>query len=819
MVLPYRVVVVWCLGPFAQVRDRIPEASMAAPNSALGSFQVLDLTQGVGQYATRLLADLGADVIRIEPPSGGPARSALPFASDVPGQDRSLSFLHFHTNKRSIVLDLETQADRKTLAGLASSADAMIEDFSPGYLAGLGFGYADLSAANPAIVLTSITPFGQTGPHAQWRGNDLIAQSMSDWMFIVGAEGDQPCAGPGDPSVHIGGTHGALGTLLALYARRSSGSGQHVDISLQEAMITSSSSMPIGRFSAATQIMRRFGSATNVAGVNCYECSDGHVVMNIHFAELWKRLIEWIDNPVLNDPYWLNVEARNESAEVADDLIKEFARTMTTEDFLAGARERGLPAAPVNTFSEVGRSKQLAARGWFTQIEHPALGPVRMPGFPWVLHGTPPRFDRSSPQLDEHREEIVHEIGQRPRFSVASPSSAGLDRPPLEGIRVIDLTRAWAGPFCTRLLADYGAEVIKIESGLFDTQREGRAGTYTELNRNKQSITIDLHHPEGQELIKRLAEQSDVLVNNYRPGTLERFNLGYDSLSKINPNIVVLSMPGYGSTGPGRAYASHGAQLMADSGMFYIWGHPDTPMPMRGKGAIPDFLGGAQGALVVMAAIHARDAIGTGQEVEIAQSEALAAALEIGLLESSINERDWQPAGNRRAFAAPYDVYACRGIEAFCAIGCANDAEWQALCAAIGRPGLGADPRFATLANRLANVDEMDEIIAVWTQELSPRQVMYRLQKSGVTASAVQSGEDVYFDPHLRSRDFVVHVDDPDSGPMEVAGLSIHLSATPGRKEMDGRPVFAGANDYVFNQLLGLSPSERKRLEDAKAIA
>ena len=792
---------------------------MPTSSTALGAFQILDLTQGVGQYATRLLADLGADVIRIEPPDGGPARSAPPFAGDIAGPDRSISFLHFHTNKRSIVLDINDENDRKTLVGLVASADAVVEDFLPGYLRGLGLGYDDLYGTNPAVVLTSVTAFGQTGPHAGWQGNDLIAQAMSDWMFNVGDEGDQPCAGPGDPSIHIGGAHAALGTLLALYARRTTGAGQHVDVSLQEAMITSSSSMPIGRFSAATQIMRRFGSATNVAGVNCYQCSDGYVVMNIHFAQLWKRLVEWIDNPVLNDPYWLDVQARNESAEVGDELIKEFALTMTTEDFLRGARKRGLPVAPVNTFTEVGRSEQLTARGWFSEITHPVMGSVRMPGFPWVLSDTPPRFDRTAPQLDEHRAEIIREIGHREPFAAVDPAAAGIARPPLDGVRVIDLTRAWAGPFCTRLLADYGAEVIKIESGLFDTQREGRAGTYTELNRNKQSITVDLHNPEGQELIKRLAEQSDVLVNNYRPGTLERFNLGYDSLREVNPNIVVLSMPGYGSTGPGREYASHGAQLMADSGMYYIWGHPDTPMPMRGKGAIPDFLGGAHGALVVMAALHARDAIGTGQEVEIAQSEALAAALEIGLLESSINKRDWQPAGNRRAFAAPYDIYTCRGTESYCAIVCADDPEWQALCGVIGRPTLAVDSRFATLADRLANIDELDEIITAWTLGHTPRQVMYLLQKSGVTASAVQSGEDVYFDPHLRARDFVVPVNDPESGPMEVAGLSIHLSASPGRIEMDGRPVFAGANDYVFNTLLGLSQDERRRLEENQAIA
>ena len=792
---------------------------MSTDQTALGAFQILDLTQGVGQYATRLLADLGADVIRIEPPNGGSARQALPFAGDVPGLDRSLAFIHFNTNKRSIVLDLEVAGDRETVLRLAAGSDAVVEDHAPGYLAALGLGHHDMERANPAIVVTSVTPFGQTGPHAQMQGNDLIAQAMSDWLFNVGDEGDQPCAAPSDPSVHIGGVHAALGTLLALYARRTTGLGQHVDVSVQEAMITSSSAMPIGRFSAATQVMRRFGSATNLAGVNCYKCSDGYVVMNIHFGHLWQRLVEWIDNPVLNDPYWLDITARQENAEVADEFIKEFALTMTTNDFLLGARERGLPIAPVNTFTEVGHSAQLAARGWFQEVTQPSLGAVRMPGFPWVLSETPPRFARPAPLVDEHRQEIVREIGRREIPPFTTPIGESLAKPPLEGVRVIDLTRAWAGPFCTRLLADYGAEVLKVESGLFDTQREGRAGTYTELNRNKLSITLDLHNPEGQQLIKRLVEMSDVVVDNYRPGTRERFHLGYDILREVNPNIVLLSMPGYGGTGPGREYASHGAQLMADSGMYYIWGHPDTPMEMRGKVAIPDFLAGAQGALVVIAALHARDAIGAGQEIEIAQSEAFAAALGVGLLDSAVNGRDWQPAGNRKSYAAPHDLYPCHGRESFCAIVCTTDDQWQVLCGVMDQPALAEDRRFATLADRLANNDELDAVIAAWTQDRTPRQVMYELQKAGVPASAVQSGEDVYFDVHLRDRGFVVPVDDPESGPMDVSGLTAHLSMTPGRQQMDGRPVFAGANDYVFDTLLGLSADERRRLEEVGAIA
>ena len=191
----------------------------------------------------------------------------------------------------------------------------------------------------------------------------------------------------------------------------------------------------------------------------------------------------------------------------------------------------------------------------------------------------------------------------------------------------------------------------------------------------------------------------------------------------------------------------------------------------------------------------------------------------IGLLDSTINERDWQPSGNRRSFAAPHDLYPCQGRDSFCAIVCTTDNEWRALCRVMDRPGLAEDRRFSTLADRLANNDALDEVIAEWTRELTPRQVMYELQKSGVPASAVQSGEDVYFDVHLRDRQFVVPVDDPESGPMDVSGLSVHLSETPGRHEMAGRPVFAGANDYVFNDLLGLTKKERQHLEEAGAIA
>ena len=234
---------------------------------------------------------------------------------------------------------------------------------------------------------------------------------------------------------------------------------------------------------------------------------------------------------------------------------------------------------------------------------------------------------------------------------------------------------------------------------------------------------------------------------------------------------------------------------------------------------MPDFVAGAQAAVALMATLLFRDESGRGQQIEVAQAAALAAALGVGLLDSVVNDRDWQPAGNRRPSLAPHNVYPCAGSDGYCAISCQSDEQWQALSREMAQPSLDRDPRFATFADRLANAQELDGRIAEWTRRLTPRQVMHRLQRAGIAAAAVQTGEDVDYDPHLHARGFIVPVDDAESGPMEVSGLTCHLSRTPGRASMTGRPELGGGNDYVFHTLLGLTGDERKDLEKVRAIA
>jgi crotonobetainyl-CoA:carnitine CoA-transferase CaiB-like acyl-CoA transferase len=340
----------------------------------------------------------------------------------------------------------------------------------------------------------------------------------------------------------------------------------------------------------------------------------------------------------------------------------------------------------------------------------------------------------------------------------------------------------------TRILADFGAEVIKVESGLYDNDRGGRAGTFSEFNRNKLSITVDLNNPEGKDLIKKLVAKSDVVMDNFRPGTLERFGLAYDTLKEINPQIISASMPGYGSTGPARDHASYGSQLMANAGVLYLWGHASTPVALRGRSAFPDFVAGAQAALAVVAALHARDTTGEGQQVEVAQAEAVFAGLGVGLLDSLVNGRNWQPSGNRSLAAAPHDAYRCIGGDSYCVIACATEDEWTALCQAMKRPELSSDARFARLSDRLANADKLDGIVEKWTAPLTPRQVMHTLQRAGVPSAAVQTGEDVYYDPQPQARGFVVPIDDEAVGAIDIAGLPVHLSRTPGTIDPKGRP-------------------------------
>ena len=387
----------------------------------------------------------------------------------------------------------------------------------------------------------------------------------------------------------------------------------------------------------------------------------------------------------------------------------------------------------------------------------------------------------------------------------------------------------WAAPFGTRFLADYGAEVIKVESTRFADGRiwqrdrnpvawQSGHANYGEINRGKKSLSLDLHTEAGQELFRRIAAQSDIVVENNAPSTMDRFGVGYEALRAVKPDIIMISCPGYGSSGPMRDYVAVGQCLTAFTGLGYLWGDPDSGWQMRGKNAYPDFITAGNLALAAAAALRRRDRTGEGQRVELAQFQAAAGMVGLAFLEDALAENAPAPWGNRDPNAAPQGIYPCAGEDRWCAVSCPDDEAWRALAGAVGGPELADDPRFATLESRRANHDEIDGIIAGWTAERTAHQAMYTLQRRGVPAGVVANGEDLCHDPQLRARGYIVEVDHTVPGRVEHPGMTVRFSRTPGAVRRPA-PTPGQHNREVLSALLGLSDAEIERYTAAGALA
>ncbi len=398
---------------------------------------------------------------------------------------------------------------------------------------------------------------------------------------------------------------------------------------------------------------------------------------------------------------------------------------------------------------------------------------------------------------------------------------------PLQGVRVLDLTRAWAGPYATKILGDMGAEVIKVEAPFKPDARAGgnyfpdndpgerpwnRNGVFHKNNRSKLDIALDLQQPEGRDLFRQLVAISDLVIENYTPRVMPHFGLGYDDLVGVKPDIIMVSLPGFGKDGPERDWVAYGTTLDSHCGLTQITGYVGGP-PHRMAIAIGDPVGGMFGTMAALFALHQRRRTGTGQHVDLAQADTLTQFMGAPLADWSMNRRVWPRIGNRDLVYAPQGVYQCEGRDQWVALSVRDDDEWAALCAAIGQEHLAC--RFATAAERRMAHDEIDGIIAEWTRRQTKDQVMACLQDAGVPAGAVLSSKDLLFDPHLRARGFFEVVDHPETGPRPQLGMSWKLSETPGRITRPA-PLFAEHNQFVFGRLLGLSDAGIETLEARK---
>ena len=837
---------------------------------ALGHLRVLDLGGPSPQFATRLLGDLGADVIKIEPPGGDPLRNQAPFAGNSPDPERSIPFIANNHNKRSVVIDLESDEGRDAFRQLAATADVVVECFDRTYLDDRRIGYDALSAANPRLILASVSPYGRSGPRKDYVGTELTVQAMTGVMYIHGDSEARPCLVPAEQLYSVAGYHAVVGIMAAVRARHLTGRGQQVDVSCQDVGLWQLMTV-LGEYSFSQYMRRRVGSAPSNPGVSIFETRDGGFVQTSTYMDRhYTRLAEWLDSENVTSESMLDPAWRRENIDVIDAVMVDHAAQIDREDFVDEGQRRGIPSTAIHKVSEFVEHPHPNARDWFEDMEHPEIGAYRTAGAPYRMSKTPWRIRRPAPTIGQHTKEVLGEaltptLSQREREQatfrqgereqttsrqgereqttsrqgergqttsrqgergqdVAVPAGAQnghVPAKPLDGIRVVDFTQAVAGPVATGFLAFLGADVIKVETDAHPIARRPDAPAFAELNRGKRSVNINAQNPEGLEVARRLIAQSDVVIDNWRAGVMDRMKLGYDELVTVKPDIIAVQMPGLGLTGPAHHFTTYGQMIFGFCGLGYVWGHEGSPMTTRPKLGYTDYVAGSATVGAILTALEHRAQTGEGQFIEVAQLEGLAATLGALYMDYSINGVDAEPKGNYSERMAPHDVYACVGHDAWCAIVCRDDDDWRRLVKAMDSPEWAQDAKWDTLDGRVAGKEELDRRIGEWTATMNPQQVFDRLQRNGVPAGMDQGPDKLIWDPHLRERGSVVTVAPPApwnvGPPLTHPALTAFLSETPGQSNIPA-PTSGQHNDDVYRNVMGMTEEEIEAFTKSGAL-
>jgi crotonobetainyl-CoA:carnitine CoA-transferase CaiB-like acyl-CoA transferase len=519
------------------------------------------------------------------------------------------------------------------------------------------------------------------------------------------------------------------------------------------------------------------------------------------------------------------VQSRFPLRQLIDRLME--ARTLNYEakQFFEEFQALRLAAAPINSPGAFLDDEQTMQRNYVTTVEHTHLGPHRFPGDPYRFSASAWRVRRGAPLLGEHQEQIGGELRHTSSWLSDCTIAAPLATPArnlFEGIRVISFPTGVVGPALGSLLAEHGAEVISIEAGRVPRSPQ-RGQTYQiaadlEANRNRKRIALDMKHPDGAALVRKLIAKSDVVVENFSARVMASWGLDYPRVKEIRPEVIMASLQAFGQTGPRRDYVSFGPILMAFSGMAYLWRDPEIERPGAAcQTAFPDYVAPSYGALAILAALHYRTRTGKGQYIDISQAETAASLIAPAHLEYLVNGREPQPQGNISATAAPHGCYRCKGEDRWCVIAIQSKEEWQSFCDVAGHRDWLTDPRFAEPAARITHRAELDDCINSWTGQYTPHQVMLKLQRVGVAAGVVQSAEDLYRDPHLRERGFSREVFHPQIGWLTRAGSSVRLTQH-GFSPNDVTHVAGQDNDAVLGEILGLSSAEISDLAERQVL-
>jgi crotonobetainyl-CoA:carnitine CoA-transferase CaiB-like acyl-CoA transferase len=719
-----------------------PATGHAAPDSPLAGVRVLDLTTGPLAAIGRHLVEWGADVVRVESPAGAEDRLAGRSVAGV-----SLSFAAANLGKHAVGLDLADPADRERFAVLVAGADILLESTGPDSPEAGLLDVAGLRAAHPALVVLSATPFGLAGRQAHWQATSPVFHALTGELSRSGIPGREPLLPPGELPYDCAVPQAVFAVLLAYLDRLRTGRGDHLDFSVLDGA-TMALDPGYGIAGSATagvpasRLPRGRPEARHQYPI--VPCADGFVRLCVLAPRQWRGMFEWMGRPEeFADPAYDKLTTRFKSSTLIPAIARFFADKTRFELEEAGQRY-GVPAAAVVDVDEALDTEQVRARKAFVPVE---LGPGVTAPFPdGVVELDGRRAGVRGPvpgvSADADWAEPVARSSREPAGPVEDPAGDAASRP-LDGLRVLDLGVIVVGAEHGRLLADQGADVVKVENDTFpDGSRQTYDGsamsvTFAAGHRNKRSLGLDLRSAEGRALFLRLVADTDVVLTNFRPGTLESLDLGYDILKEVNPRLVLVDSSAFGPTGPWSRRLGYGPLVRASAGMTAQWRYADDPAGFSDALTVyPDHVAARIGAAAVLALLVRRGRTGTGGTVSISQAEVM-----LGHMAPMAAERALARAGHDvegpTGPDAPWGVFPTAGDDDWCVVTVRDDADWQALCEVIDRPDLAADPDLAGRDGRIAGRSVIDGALTEWLAQRGPVDAMEVLQAAGVPAGAM----------------------------------------------------------------------------------
>ena len=779
-------------------------SSVQSFGDALADLRVLEWGRGIAAgYAGRMLADFGATVTRIVVP-GKPD-----FRRDVPAE--VVAF--FDSAKDQLTIDPAAPEGRAALLEQVSKVDLLIDDLSPEERRRLQLDRQLLARANGRLIQVSVTPFGQSGPYRDFQAGELELAYLSGLAYLTPRDissdnADQPpLKMPGSLVSIYAGASTAAAALTALYGRDDGHDGRLVDVSVLESLIPTLR-REIALFQYEGRIASRFMRVWRLAPWGVKRCRDGYVFLQVVERHHWEGLVEMMGAPEwARDPRYLDSDARFQHRAEIEAKMAPWLLTQAKAEFAWEAQRRGLPFAPVNELADLPRIPQLHFRRFFRTVDG-------ADGRPFLLPGAPFTFDGAAPSTAT-------------RGSTAERICATDRGGPLRKVRVIDFGHVWAGPYCAALLADMGAEVIKVESahrldvhrrqGPYAERQAGvnRSGVWNAQNRGKRSVTLNLSTERGRTLAKSLVEAADVVIENFAPGVMDRLGLGYASLSTTKPDLVMASLSAFGQEGPQQSFVGYGPSLDAWAGLDALTAYAEGEPNALG-GIFPDTGSALHAAAAILAALRRRNRTGYGCYIDLSELEV--SVLLLGdFVARDLNGAPVHASGNSYGGHFPQGGYRCLGGEAWIALSVVDETSWKGLCTVLGREEWARDHELSTADCRRMKAAEIDSAIAAWTSARSEYEAMLDLQRNGVPAGVAHNAQSLLADPHLAERRFFATLQHPEVGPHPVYGPIWRIDGAIDTLDTPA-PMLGADNEYVLGSILGLPSGDIEALVAERVV-